>query len=552
MYAFYRKRVGKISILLIMALILTGTFAFQSFSQRAFNMAWEDGNYGGRIRDEYDGEGSGHHNKDVFAENFGSRPLLVGIRLREFYSINGNPVVAGSVIDDATTWPVFRAEPTDVHTPLAGTAFANQLHRPINEPNGIGIRWTLGHDVNSTDENRGPKYFMPTHNHATHLAEVVDVSVADLFAYPEAFRMTEAVGRGVDAIAMNAFNERFDETDMTSAEDFFVYGAQTAADVDADGSHDWWGPDDVITAPLIYTTDPELGPVVLRQSEPVPHTAQRTLEPSLIFAEGAFDTDEDRDEAVTTVLGAGVTVDNFQGVMTMTQFIALGSPAGHFWIHDDSNDEGWFFWNGWLPPREATSLLLDAIYLPSRQESWEHLIEVEGYFFSQETLELARTAMTMSPVAFAMFEELEAFRPPGSAPVDPNDPPINVPIACATLPETPAEVEDGVEVYLETPRTLNVVENSTPGYANTLRFSSASGRFTPRATAYVIYVDGVPVATHVPTGTQAEEAVSARWFDLDLLDLEPGAGYAIQVRAISDDPEIGSSGLSLSACFIIE
>ena len=400
MYAFYRKRVGKIALLLALAMVLTGTFAFQSFSQRAFNMAWEDGNYGGRIRDEYDGVGSGDHNKDVFAENFGGQHIFVRVRLREFLAINGNPVIPGSVINDPATWPYYQSEPGDVHTVLA-----ESRHSPLHTT--YGISWTLGHDVDSTDENRGPKWFMPTHNHAIHRVEqaFIQPDVDDLFAHPEAFRMSEAVGRGVDAIATGVRYDSFDLASMTSAADFFEYGVQTAADEDADGSHDWWQPGDTITAPLIYTTDGENGLPELRTSDPVTHTARRTLEPSIYLP----------DNVTTSSMyqHLGETPDTFTGIMTMHQWISLARPAGQFWILDT---DGWFYWNGWLPAGQATSLLLDAIYLPQRSSAWEHLIEVEADFFSPATVGLLRDTRGMTEAAYSIFDGIAPFVPPVVAP----------------------------------------------------------------------------------------------------------------------------------------
>ena len=541
MYAFYKKRAGKIALLLVLAMLLTGTFAWDSFSQRAFNMAWEDGNYGGRIRDEYDGEGSGDHNKDVFAENFGGNNIFVRVRLREFLSINGTPVISGSEINRPETWPYYQSMPNDVHTVLDGSR-----HSPLHTT--YEIRWTLGHDVNSTDPNRGPKYFMPTHNQATHLVEEANVmtDVPALFAHTRAFQMSEAIGHGVDAIAAEARFETFDVLDMTSAEDFSVYGLQTGP---GDGSHGYWQADDTHVADLIYTTNPDAGPVELRVETDVEHTARRTLEPSLIRnpnqTPGVFYFNAEAFEAqIPVILGAGVTAENFTGVMTIQNWNDLGRPGGQFWILDT---DGWFYWNGWLPAGEATSLLLDAIYLPARNESWEHLIEVEADFFSSASVDLLRNRPenAMSDAAFAIFDGIATLvRPPANTPVDPE--PSTCPETLAT--ETAPEAVAGIEFHLNTPRSLVVMDGM-------LRFSSNAGNFPdghdPRASEYVIYVNGEEAARHTPTGNETNIMVSARAFDLSALDLDAG-GYEIQIRAVSSDPAVGASGLSAATCFTVE
>jgi len=365
-----KRHAGIVAGVLVVAMLLTGTFAWSSNSQRAFNAAWydvdpEDTNYGGRIRDDYDGDGPGEHNKDVYAENFGENPLFVRIRLREFLSINGEPVIPGMIIDDTTTWPIYLSQPNDVHTPRAGEDIAI-LHGDM--PDGYGIRWDLGH--------RAPKYFMPTHNHATNRADIIDPAVPDLFAHEEAFRKTEATGRAVNAITADDRYDEFDPTDVDHARDFWENGRQTGP---GDGSHNFWSAGDTHEADLIYTEENELGLTELRNAGPVTHTAQATLEPSIVRNDAGLPLDSQ----IQVILGIDSYAD-FVGVMTMSNWINLGRPAGNFWILDV---DGWFYWNGWLPAGEATSLLLDAIYLPERgNDSWQHVIEVEGDFFTPASI----------------------------------------------------------------------------------------------------------------------------------------------------------------------
>jgi len=476
MYTFYKKRIGSLAAVLVIALLFTGTFAWNSFTQRAFNAAWEDGNYGGRIRDEYDGEGSGNHNKDVFAENFGQRDIFVRVRLSEFLAVGGRPVITGMDMNDVSTWAMYCSEGTNVNRPLVGSDIA-VLH------DDYGIGWTLGHNA--------PKYFMPTHNHAVNRATIVETIVPDLFADVDAFRMSEATGRGVDALArLDRFgtqalaNDRDSlEEDASHASDFFYDGFQTGP---GDGSHNWAQRAGYHFAPLIITNMSETGqnPAVtltiaqtlseaglsrtavqgrdfrwveaeLELNEEteeyevvvvevpgeeddmyayatreglileVRHTARLTMEPSLEFrVPGDFGNNGLRDEAVENVLGVGVTVYNFNGIMTMAQWQRLNRPVGDFWILDNNitrtpilDDDGeetgryavdcdpWFYWNGWLPGGEATSLLLDAISLPARSTDWEHVIHVEADFFSPDTINNEGLS-DMSDLAWEIFTRL--------------------------------------------------------------------------------------------------------------------------------------------------
>ena len=96
------------------ALLLTGTFAWQSISQTALNEKIEEVNPGGRLHDDFDGT-----NKDVYVENFGDTPIFARVRLDEYMEIGAGaglktgapdydskkttPVKAGSDINDMST-----------------------------------------------------------------------------------------------------------------------------------------------------------------------------------------------------------------------------------------------------------------------------------------------------------------------------------------------------------------------------------------------------------------------------------------------------------------
>ena len=402
-----KRNISVLVLGLFLLLLLTGTFAWQSFSQRAFNPAWEDGNYGGRIRDEYDGVGSGNHNKDVFAENFGTRNIFTRVRLREFLSINGVSVIDGMEIDDVETWAIYISELDNPFTP--------QTDLPIDTIHSeYGISWELGHPESG-------KYFMPTFNHAIYLATNIDPSVPDLFASVNAFRMSEATGRGVDAIAsgtleLNAQDvnrddleiryDEFDETQMTSAEDFWYYGVQTGP---GDGTRTWAYDVGTYESYLIYTyLDSLSGIVELRNAGLVVHEAQPTLEVNLLFnIPGDFNDINERDERIEEVLGEGTTIYNFRGLMTVYQWNQLGNPEGNFWILDT---DGWFYWNGWLIPGEGSTLLLNEIYLPQRNVRWDHVIEVESDFFTCDSVDMVDVSLDMISL-FDGLCDIEAVNP---------------------------------------------------------------------------------------------------------------------------------------------
>ena len=113
-----------LALALTAAIMLTGTFAWQSISQEALNEIGENGlNVGGRLHDDFDGE-----NKDIYVENFGNEPILARVRLDEYMEIGSGagtkdgdegdnkatPVVADTDIDDVGTWTTHIPAATDV------------------------------------------------------------------------------------------------------------------------------------------------------------------------------------------------------------------------------------------------------------------------------------------------------------------------------------------------------------------------------------------------------------------------------------------------------
>ena len=64
------------------AMLLGGTFAWQSISQTALNEASDIVNPGGRLHDDFNGE-----NKDVYVENFADEPIYARVRLGEYMEI---------------------------------------------------------------------------------------------------------------------------------------------------------------------------------------------------------------------------------------------------------------------------------------------------------------------------------------------------------------------------------------------------------------------------------------------------------------------------------
>ena len=86
------------------ALLLGGTFAWQSINQTALNEAEAVVNPGGRLHDDFDGS-----NKDVYVENFADENIFARVRLDEYFEITvyGNDpqvITTNAVKEDKDTW----------------------------------------------------------------------------------------------------------------------------------------------------------------------------------------------------------------------------------------------------------------------------------------------------------------------------------------------------------------------------------------------------------------------------------------------------------------
>ena len=90
------------------ALLLGGTFAWQSVNQTALNEASDVINPGGRLHDDFNGS-----NKDVYVENFAEENIFARVRLDEYFEItmnkgtpveNNEIVTVGAVKDDVDTY----------------------------------------------------------------------------------------------------------------------------------------------------------------------------------------------------------------------------------------------------------------------------------------------------------------------------------------------------------------------------------------------------------------------------------------------------------------
>jgi len=366
-------RTGIMAALLMMLILLTGTYAWTQFNNVGFNAVYTNTNFGGRMHNNLEvkeNSGEGVYNQNVFAENFGDNRIFVRARLREFMSTteDGIPLIEGTHIkfpnggtDGETTfeeWPLYQAQDGDVHT------------RRANTPSAIigqnGIRWTLGH-------TGGDMYFMPTFNrtqggdpsflNGLHTSGV-DVPFITETNAEWAHQMIEASGDAVDAWAARVLEEGavdFDISNIEEARDIRTLGAQTSpqrADLEhSNGLRNFW--EGATSAPTHYIYVDEDG-FLTQSEEPIVEEARTTLLPE-------------------------VPAGTKNGVMTFSEWNEIGREQGNFWVMDAQT--GWFYFAMPLQPGEATPMLISEIEVQDRNdEGIEYVIEVDAQFMTRSSM----------------------------------------------------------------------------------------------------------------------------------------------------------------------
>ena len=332
-----KTRSTVVGLVLVGSILIGGTFAFSQLNQQAITPDWHEAfGGGGRIHNISQANGDadfgidGERNHDIFAENFSDIPLGVRVQLREFLRVNGEEIDDNMELTDFDTWSLFLADENLDRTGLSA------------EIEDAGISWTLGQESDL-------KVFMPTFNQINRSLstdELIGVGMTgedSIFNSGVAYRFVDTAGR---SIAVYADGLVIDVDHVQEIE-----GAQTAQG-NHNGLQNFWNLGDYYEGTL-YTV--AAGQLV--RTEDVTHYAQATLAAA-----------ED-------------------GIMTLSEWRELNEAdqAGNFWIFDDLTGEGWFFWNGFIPAGEATSLLLDAVFLTGT-DNLEYVIHVTADFFSAHTL----------------------------------------------------------------------------------------------------------------------------------------------------------------------
>ncbi len=295
-----KNKLGILLLIVSVLLLISGAFAWRSFTQRAINDRKTRVNFEevGRLHDYFD-RATG--NKDVFAENFGDAPILVRVKLLEYMEINGESLVQADPAEVATgnaVQPI--KEDTGTWTPWTPEASGNSVGNRVGPGAVFNSRasWTVGWQPRPASDDSGQlnaPYYMPTFNRDRN------------------DHKTAAAGHG------RVWTQSGEEADTSASPDGTNAGTDaTGVTHPGDGTDGFWNSGDTANSLLGSPPDTESGQ----------HTARQT-------------------------------VIQDQPVMLLSQWNALpvSQRVGNFWVVDPQT--GWAYWANLLFPEEATSFLLD-------------------------------------------------------------------------------------------------------------------------------------------------------------------------------------------------
>ena len=351
------------------ALLLGGTFAWQSVNQTALNEGADTVNPGGRLHNDMWYVSAEENNNDIYVENFAEEDIFARVRLSEYMEIvlnQGTPgekavAVAGSKTDKD---PAGETDTTgrNLYDYTYATHYFHDVDNDPTTPSNATEEyweWTMG------NADSVLPYYMPTFN------KNKDSVAPDLNGL-----YRDRVG-GISDRSWKQYTELDGETALP--ETYSGYASDSSkngkAIYDADSNMD----DEL----------KELDAVALE------NIINRTTD--ITAYEKAIKLQEETHEAKP--------VGETKGLISLTKWLAMVNTDGvynedkhgGYWVYDDTADgedvdtapdgAGWVYWSSPIKGGEATGLLLDGIKLKNvMDDTWYYAIEAVGQFVTANDL----------------------------------------------------------------------------------------------------------------------------------------------------------------------
>ena len=305
------------------ALLLTGTFAWRSISQKAKNEIMAETNPGGRLHDDFNGK-----NKDIYVENFTDEvegaPIFARVRLREYMEVG---VGAGNLKDPDRDVQVIGNQTAQFDD--SSTWAIHQFGDNVSSTDHL-----VFHDYVTWDEDGGSTVYMPTFN------KNKDSLLTDINGTLE----------GPDGLRPGEQGDKYDKY-----QDYKTYNVG-----------------DTLQGNAIYDADEDDDDEVGEDLIPDTVNGGVTVDGGSSAVDGVnYILTQETHEAKNTQDCTVITYDQWKDMPVEQQ-------VGNYWVYDT---DGWAYWAAPIMPNTATGLLLDGVSVTKTPGlEWYYAIDVEAQF----------------------------------------------------------------------------------------------------------------------------------------------------------------------------
>ena len=396
------------------AMLLGGTFAWQSISQTALNEASDVVNPGGRLHDDFNGE-----NKDVYVENFADEDIYARVRLEEYFEIVINKgagegietteYIVGSVDDDGEK----------VYEVFTGYTSDGSFDAAVGKDGTSWWSWTTGGQTNylptfnmnkdSLAADVNGTYAGPDGIEGVNPDTGVDDKYEDYIDYLNDYALPAEVWDDevydADANNIDEGDDAVEGTNIKTVENVAHYTARTGT-ATLISMEEWLAMNGIQTAAQDpYGVAPAFeanANAILRYYKNaddatggiddviVPVDTELNLSDGSGFSRPGYTligwntepdgTGNNYDLGEVWVMPEGET--SLYAVWQEGEGEQTEEPA--YWVYDT---DGWVYYSQPIKPDTATGLLLDGIELKGvMDDSWYYAINVVGQFITADDL----------------------------------------------------------------------------------------------------------------------------------------------------------------------
>ena len=165
-----KRTSAAIAVIVALAVMLSGTLAWQSISQRAQNLMTTQPNPGGRLHDDFSGPGG---TKDVYVENYGTQDIYARVRLDEYMEVGDGAGKYTSTTGTDGTTTITKSAGNQAESLVYGATYENESTWTTHIPGESDLCAGAEQEFTDSDETfhkywkwsfGGSTTYMPTFN----------------------------------------------------------------------------------------------------------------------------------------------------------------------------------------------------------------------------------------------------------------------------------------------------------------------------------------------------------------------------------------------------